>query len=418
MKYFTVQGKPHLCLFAVRDISPGEEITYNYGDSDWPWRCKVVKILRCETDGPPTSEPYTSTQKVSAGASSGLLTSFDKDLDEVIPLQDSGGHKSPSTTEDIEEMTAESNRIQTAASDLNQSSPVLGPPNRVGKDLDEVIPLQDSGATNPPSTTEDIEEQPDSDGCGDLNQSSPVLGPPNRVGKDLDEVIPLQDSGATNPPSTTEDIEEMTAESNRIQTAASDLNQSSPVLGPPNRVGKMTTENNQNRFPSPSQMDPVVNSGKCKKHRLVCATVSSLDKCVQCVGPVSSFKWLGYECRVCSGVWHKSCLRRITNFQDPSQEEQFSKCSRDELLSDKDDVPDSELDQISDDDENMSDKDYIPDSESQNDDADDDDTDASIPFMPSQSKAKQVQVNPVLPDVGTSYGSDTSIPVVPSTSKC
>ncbi|XP_044063230.1 uncharacterized protein LOC122881284 [Siniperca chuatsi] len=101
-----------------------------------------------------------------------------------------------------------------------------------------------------------------------------------------------------------------------------------------------------------------------------------------------------------------------------AEEEQFSKCSRDELLSDKDDVPDSELDQISDDDENMSDKDYIPDSESQNDDADDDDTDASIPFMPSQSKAKQVQVNPVLPDVGTSYGSDTSIPVVPSTSKC
>ncbi len=45
MKYFTVEGKPHLCLFAVRDISPGEEITYNYGDSDWPWRCKVVNIF-------------------------------------------------------------------------------------------------------------------------------------------------------------------------------------------------------------------------------------------------------------------------------------------------------------------------------------------------------------------------------------
>jgi len=48
MKKLSVQGKPHLCLFADRDISPGEEITYNYGDSDWPWRCKVVKILLCE----------------------------------------------------------------------------------------------------------------------------------------------------------------------------------------------------------------------------------------------------------------------------------------------------------------------------------------------------------------------------------
>lgn len=50
MKYLTVEGKPHLCLFATRDISPGEEITYNYGESDWPWRCKVVKILLCGTD--------------------------------------------------------------------------------------------------------------------------------------------------------------------------------------------------------------------------------------------------------------------------------------------------------------------------------------------------------------------------------
>ncbi|XP_035764028.1 LOW QUALITY PROTEIN: histone-lysine N-methyltransferase set-1-like [Neolamprologus brichardi] len=30
---------------------------------------------------------------------------------------------------------------------------------------------------------------------------------------------------------------------------------------------------------------------------LVCTTISSLDKCIQCVGPVSSFKWLGYKCK-------------------------------------------------------------------------------------------------------------------------
>jgi len=41
MKTITVDRKPHLCLFAIKDISPGEEIMYNYGDSDWPWRSKV-----------------------------------------------------------------------------------------------------------------------------------------------------------------------------------------------------------------------------------------------------------------------------------------------------------------------------------------------------------------------------------------
>lgn len=49
MKYLTLQGKPHLCLFAIRDINQGEEITYNYGDSNWPWRFKVIEIYvnRC-----------------------------------------------------------------------------------------------------------------------------------------------------------------------------------------------------------------------------------------------------------------------------------------------------------------------------------------------------------------------------------
>ncbi|KAJ4927346.1 hypothetical protein JOQ06_015079 [Pogonophryne albipinna] len=40
MKLIKVDGKPHLCLFALKDISPGEEIAYDYSDSDWPWRCK------------------------------------------------------------------------------------------------------------------------------------------------------------------------------------------------------------------------------------------------------------------------------------------------------------------------------------------------------------------------------------------
>ncbi|XP_059204962.1 histone-lysine N-methyltransferase set-1-like [Centropristis striata] len=36
-----VENMPHLCLFAIRDIMPGEEVTYNYGDSDWPWRKQI-----------------------------------------------------------------------------------------------------------------------------------------------------------------------------------------------------------------------------------------------------------------------------------------------------------------------------------------------------------------------------------------
>uniref|UniRef100_A0A674MY40 SET domain-containing protein n=1 Tax=Takifugu rubripes TaxID=31033 RepID=A0A674MY40_TAKRU len=41
MRTIAVNGMPHLCLFAIRDIMAGEEVTYNYGDSDWPWRKQV-----------------------------------------------------------------------------------------------------------------------------------------------------------------------------------------------------------------------------------------------------------------------------------------------------------------------------------------------------------------------------------------
>ncbi|KAI3351331.1 hypothetical protein L3Q82_005874 [Scortum barcoo] len=58
-------------------------------------------------------------------------------------------------------------------------------------------------------------------------------------------------------------------------------------------------------------------------------------------------------------------------------------------------------------------EDYIPDSEIQDDD--DDDSDTSIPLMPVGSKGGQIQAKPVIPDAGTSYGSDTDIPL-PSTS--
>ncbi|KAJ4935950.1 hypothetical protein JOQ06_017475, partial [Pogonophryne albipinna] len=42
MRTIVLDGMPHLCLFALRDIAPEEEISYNYGDADWPWRKQVT----------------------------------------------------------------------------------------------------------------------------------------------------------------------------------------------------------------------------------------------------------------------------------------------------------------------------------------------------------------------------------------
>lgn len=41
MKTVVYEGKPHLCLFAVKEITQGQEITYNYGDSSCPLQSTV-----------------------------------------------------------------------------------------------------------------------------------------------------------------------------------------------------------------------------------------------------------------------------------------------------------------------------------------------------------------------------------------
>ena len=41
MKKVEVDGSPHLCLFALRDIAVDEEIRYDYGVNDLPWRLEV-----------------------------------------------------------------------------------------------------------------------------------------------------------------------------------------------------------------------------------------------------------------------------------------------------------------------------------------------------------------------------------------
>ncbi|XP_028281560.1 uncharacterized protein LOC114448636 [Parambassis ranga] len=254
MKCLTLQGKPHLCLFATRDISPGEELTYNYGNSDWPRRSKV----------------------------------------------------------------------ESAESSMEEQHAV-------------------SSSTSEPSTS--------------------ACKVPTRRWQKKARATSSYDKG--------------------------------------------TTENSTTQFISSNEMDPVVCNKKCQKHQLVCTTVSSLDKCIQCVGPGSSSKWLGYKCKVCLGVWHKKCLEGITDdLQHHSQEPQSSKCAVDKLVSDEDN---SEVGNLSDDDHSLSDEEYIPDSESQNDDSD-----TSIPLM---SRGREVTEKTVMVDEGTSYGSDADIQVWPSKSK-
>ncbi|XP_059184652.1 histone-lysine N-methyltransferase SETD5-like [Centropristis striata] len=252
MKYLTVEGKPHLCLFATRDISPGEEITYNYGESDWPWRCKTLKETSMEghQDEVSISEPTTGAQKASTSrrrkkasmaASTGqLVKSFDQNPDEEIPQENSETTILTPLTEDFEEPLAESSRIQIGEDQI-QTSPGPGPLSGHGKNPNEEIPQENSETTILASSSEDFEELMAESSriqiVEDQIQTSPGPGPLSGHGKNPDEEIPQENSETTILTPLTEDFEEPLAESSRIQIGEDQI-QTSPGPGPLSGHGK------------------------------------------------------------------------------------------------------------------------------------------------------------------------------------
>ena len=45
MRTVVLNGKRRLCLFALKEIKVNEEIVYDYGVDDLPWRKQVNKLL-------------------------------------------------------------------------------------------------------------------------------------------------------------------------------------------------------------------------------------------------------------------------------------------------------------------------------------------------------------------------------------
>ncbi len=44
IKVVMVDEKPHLCIFASRDIITGEELRYDYGIPTLPWRKVIIQL--------------------------------------------------------------------------------------------------------------------------------------------------------------------------------------------------------------------------------------------------------------------------------------------------------------------------------------------------------------------------------------
>lgn len=176
MKTICVDGKPHLCLFALRAISPGEEITYDYGDAECPWRnTNITQKDQCLKN----------------------LKTLEKDT-AAIKLMDVGN---PSIVMD---------------SSICEAS----------EGVEKVTPVKEQSSLNDPDCAE--------------------------------KMLLVEEHVLT-------DEEHLGATERALEVC---------------------------------------------KHVVVTSALSSMDKCVECVGPVAALKWIGLRCKLCSSYWHKFCYSR------------------------------------------------------------------------------------------------------------
>ncbi|KAK3541018.1 hypothetical protein QTP86_011209 [Hemibagrus guttatus] len=228
-------------------INPGEEITYNYGDSEWPWRSKTA-----------SEKHQLQPQEMS--------TTSNEAVSEADPF-------TPTTAVTLE---AIKQREQNGAGTVPE---VTTSPTVVKDKSETVVPTEDT-EKNEAGTVPEVTTSP-------------------TVVKDKSEtVVPIED---------TEKIAVVKEQSG---------SEGQETIGPSEKTAK-----------------------NCE-HKIVPATVSSMNKCAACVGPVVSLRWIGLRCKVCSCFWHKSCFSKIG--KNESELLSWGVSSDEESQSDEEYVPESE----------------------------------------------------------------------------
>ncbi|XP_057698105.1 uncharacterized protein LOC130922235 isoform X2 [Corythoichthys intestinalis] len=138
MKMIVTEGKPHLCLFAQRDLDIGEEITYDYGPADWPWRKKdkgqstVTKTAESEISRTREQPPQSKDSDMEVGGSHSTVTEYSE-----VGVSRTREQQSPKSThaamEDVQLNLSESPEFEMSSTTEHSS---LGPTKSEVKKLD------------------------------------------------------------------------------------------------------------------------------------------------------------------------------------------------------------------------------------------------------------------------------------------
>ncbi|XP_043990624.1 uncharacterized protein LOC122841405 [Gambusia affinis] len=205
-----------------------------------------------------------------------------------------------STAGNTEQIRAENDQDQMTTNVSNETDPVLDSLPITSEELEEEM-FQSPDCTHTTSTagnTEKIRAENDQDQMTTNvpNKTDPVLDSLPITSEELEEER-SQSPDCIHTTSTAGNTEQIRAENDQDEMTTNVSNETDPVLDSlPITSEELKEEMSQRPYCTPTT-STAGNTEQCQKHHLMCTTVSSLEKCTQCFGPCSSFKWVGYQCK-------------------------------------------------------------------------------------------------------------------------
>ncbi|XP_067374903.1 uncharacterized protein [Channa argus] len=390
VKTIVVEGKPHLCLFSVRQILPNEEITYNYGDSPWPWR----SMMPCdENSKPDTKQPDSALAEnqtdlcdetlVVVPECSAASSSSDKDK---MPCDEN----SKPDTKQPDSALAEN---QTMPCDENSKPDTKQPDSALDENqtdlCDETLVVVPECSAA--SSSSDKDKMPcDENSKPDTKQPDSALAENQTMPCDENSKPDTKQPDSALDENQTDLCDETLVVVPECSAASSssdkdkmpcDENSKPDTKQPDSALDENQTDLCDETLvvvPECSAASSSSDKDKCR-HVVYSAVISSLDSCGDCRGPLASIKWLGLKCKLCSRSWHKSCFIK-----------------RQELLLDERNDSEESEPHI----EESSDEQYMPDSTQSSDDG----SDYSLNISPHKSPRK---ITPVVS--GTSKKTKNSL---------
>ncbi|XP_023811724.1 TRIO and F-actin-binding protein isoform X1 [Oryzias latipes] len=307
IKTVTVKGHPHLCVFATKDIKPKEAITYNNGDSDWPWRMKISEDKHPADDDTPIATTSLPDEK--------QISEDRHPADDDTPKASTSLPDEKQISEDRHPADDDTPKASTSLPDEKQISEDRHP-------ADNDTPKASTSLPDEKQISEDRHPADD-----DTPKASTSLPDEKQISEDrhpADDDTPKASTSLPDEKQISEDRHPADDDTPKASTSLPDEKQISEERHPADNDTPIASTSvpdekqiSEDRHPAdndtPKASTSLPDEKQSFQHKVGSSSASSFEKCAFCHGPLSARKW------IC--VKYKALPENYAEMEDPRRKQ-------------------------------------------------------------------------------------------------